>query len=438
MASWDMTTTTTIRVLLTLSCLGPTRTAAAMPQQRSAPVIAPAPAPVTALAIVNARVWTGDPRRPWADAVLVRGERIAVVGSGAEVRKHAGAARVIDAKGMMVTPGFIDSHVHFIDGGYALRSVQLRDARTRDEFVARIKAYATTMPKGAWILNGDWDHTNWGGELPSRTWIDSVTPDNPVWINRLDGHMNLANRLAMQAAKVDRAAKDVTGGAIIRDATGELTGVFKDNAMSLVDAVAPTRSAAEDDKALDSAMAYVAARGVTSVHDMGGATLDPNALWSIIGSFQRAQKAGRLNTRIVAQLPLAAWARLRDTVKARGHGDDWIRIGGLKGFVDGSLGSHTAAMLRPFSDAPRDSGFLVTPPESLYAWTKAAAPGTAIRGRMESAVRRFISCIAYGKPVRRLSKNSKFWLACIAKRRSIFPHCASVVVTVAGAMTVST
>ena len=325
------------------------------------------------LAIVNARVWTGDSATPWAEAIAVSGEHISAVGTTAEIKAHlTEAARVIDAEGAMVTPGFIDSHVHVTDGGFALASVQLRDAKTREEFIRRIGTFAKTLPKGMWIRNGDWDHTSWGGELPSHEWIDSVTPDNPVWINRLDGHMNLANRLAMQAAKVDRAAKDVTGGAIIRDATGELTGVFKDNAMSLVDAVVPTRSAAEDDKALDSAMAYVAARGVTSVHDMGGATLDPNALWSIIGSFQRAQKAGRLNIRIVAQLPLAAWARLRDTVKARGHGDDWIRIGGLKGFVDGSLGSHTAAMLRPFSDAPRDSGFLVTPPESLYAWTKAA------------------------------------------------------------------
>ena len=151
----------------------PLTTTRAMPQS-------PAPAPVSALAIVNARVWTGDARRPWADAVLVRGERIELVGSSAEVKKRAGTAvRTIDAKGMMVTPGFIDAHVHFLDGGFALASVQLRDAASPEEFSRRIGAFAKTLPPGTWILNGDWDHTTWGGELPDRHWIDSVTPHNP-------------------------------------------------------------------------------------------------------------------------------------------------------------------------------------------------------------------------------------------------------------------
>ena len=144
-------------------------------------LITAAPLPVSTLAIVNARIWTGDARRPWADAVLVRGERIDAVGSSAEIRKRAGSdVKVVDAKGMMVTPGFIDAHVHFVDGGFALASVQLRDAPTKAEFIGRIKAFALTVPKGTWILNGDWDHTNWGGELPERSWIDSVTHGRSV------------------------------------------------------------------------------------------------------------------------------------------------------------------------------------------------------------------------------------------------------------------
>ncbi|MEP6990210.1 MAG: amidohydrolase [bacterium] len=327
--------------------------------------VAPAPAPLPALAIVNARAWTGDPRRPWADAILLRGERIELVGSSAEVRKRAGASvRTIDAKGMMLTPGFIDAHVHFIDGGFALASVQLRDARTKEEFVRRIKAFAATVPAGTWILNGDWDHTNWGGELPERGWIDSITPHNPVWINRLDGHMNLANSLALAAAKVTRASADVVGGTIVRDATGEPTGILKDNAQDLMSGVIPDPTMAMRRRALDAAMRYVAERGVTSVHHMG--------TWADLEAFRRAHAEHALRTRIIAAVPLSTWARLRDEVRAHGRGDDWLHIGGLKGFVDGSLGSHTAAMLAPFTDAPQDRGLFVNTEKDLHAWTRSA------------------------------------------------------------------
>ena len=324
----------------------------------------PTPPRGAELAIVNAHIWTGNARRPWADALLVEGERIAAVGSSAEIRKRVKpGARVIDAHGMMVTPGFIDAHVHFLDGGFALSSVQLRDAPTKAEFIRRIQAYARTVPKGTWILNGDWDHTNWGGELPERSWIDSVTPDNPVWINRLDGHMNLANSLALSAARITRDTKDVAGGSIVRDAAGNPTGILKDNAQNLMTAV-PDPSLEMNLRALDAAMRYVAERGVTSVDHMG--------TWDDLAIFERAHHDGLLRTRISAAVPLRTWERLRDTVAARGHGDAWLRIGGLKGFVDGSLGSHTAAMLEPFTDAPTDRGFFVNTPEHLYEWTSGA------------------------------------------------------------------
>jgi predicted amidohydrolase YtcJ len=353
--------------LTTLSALTLAPLPARAMQQTSAspPTLPPAPAPVSALAIVNARVWTGDRRRPWADAVLVRGERIEAVGSSAEVKKRAGSqTKTVDAKGMLLTPGFIDAHVHFLDGGFALSSVQLRDAKTKEEFIRRIKAFAATVPAGTWILNGDWDHTRWGGDLPERSWIDSVTPHNPVWINRLDGHMNLANTLALKAAKITRETKDVQGGTIVRDAAGEPTGILKDNAMDLMSAAIPEPSVAMSLRALDSAMTYVAERGVTSVHHMG--------TWADLAVFERAHAMGALRTRISAAVPLSTWARLRDTVGARGHGDAWLRIGGLKGFVDGSLGSHTAAMLEPFTDAPGDRGLFVNTPDDLYAWTSGA------------------------------------------------------------------
>lgn len=317
------------------------------------------------LAVVNARVWTGDPRRPWADAVAAAGDRIVAVGSSAAVKKLVPAgARVVDARGGMLVPGFVDSHVHFVDGGFRLASVQLRDARTPAELTARIRAFAATVPKGTWITGGDWDHTAWGGTLPARGWIDSVTPDNPVWVSRLDGHMALANSAALRAAGVTAATKDVEGGTIVRDAAGEPTGVLKDNAMALVDEQVPPPTPELSDRALDAAMRYVAERGVTSVHNMGS--------WDDLATFERAHRAGRLRTRIYAAVPLSTWARLRDTVAARGRGDAWLRIGALKGFVDGSLGSHTAAMLAAFTDAPGDTGLYVSTPEELYAWTSAA------------------------------------------------------------------
>ena len=319
--------------------------------------------PIT-LAVVNARVWTGDSVRPWADAFAVRGERIATVGSSAAIRKIAGNARVIDASGQMVVSGFIDSHVHFVDGGFRLSSVQLRDARTPAEFIARIKAFSASVPPGAWITGGDWDHEQWGGELPRRDWIDSVTPNNPVWINRLDGHMSLANSAALRAAKVTRASRNVAGGTIVRDASGEPTGVLKDNATDLVNAVVPNPPAELEDRALDTAMAYVAAQGVTSVVNMGS--------WNDLAIFERAHETGRLRTRIYTAVPLATWEKLRDTVAARGRGDAWLRIGALKGFVDGSLGSHTAAMLQPFTDAPTDTGLFVNTHDDLYRWTSGA------------------------------------------------------------------
>jgi predicted amidohydrolase YtcJ len=287
------------------------------------------------------------------------------VGSSAEVMKTVSqATRIVDARGQMLVPGFIDAHVHFMSGGFSLTSVQLRDARTREEFVKRIADHARTLPSGAWMLEGNWDHQNWGGELPRAAWIDSVTPNTPVLIQRLDGHMSLANTAAMRAAGVTGETKDVAGGEIVRDESGNPTGIFKDNAANLVGRAVPDPLPAQEDAALDAAMSHVAEQGVTSIHNMGS--------WRDLEIFGRAHAARRLRTRIYAAVPLASWERLRDTVAVRGRGDEWFRIGALKGFVDGSLGSHTAAMLEPFTDTPRDTGLFVTPPETIYRWAKGA------------------------------------------------------------------
>lgn len=322
------------------------------------------------LVVVGGRVWTGDPANPWAEAVAVRGERIVAVGPREEIDALRGeGTRVVDATGGLVTPGFIDAHVHFLDGGERLASVQLRDAGTPEEFARRIGQFAETVPPGTWILGGDWDHTLWGGELPRRDWIDSLTSEHPVFVQRLDGHMGLANTAALEAADVgttgdEASGRRIEGGEIVRYPDGAPTGLLKDNAMGLIWPAVPDASDAQEDRALDAAMAYVAERGVTSVHHMGG--------WSDLAVFRRGHRDGRLATRISACVPLSSWERLRDVVAERGRGDEWLRIGCLKGFVDGSLGSHTAAMLEPFTDAPDDTGLLVNEREDLERWIMAA------------------------------------------------------------------
>jgi predicted amidohydrolase YtcJ len=317
------------------------------------------------LAVIHARMWTGNAAHPWAEALAANGNTIVAVGDTSAIQKLiTPLTRVLDARGGMVTPGFIDSHVHFLEGGLSLRSVQLRDARSKEEFVARIKAFAATVPPGTWITGGDWDHQNWGGELPRKDWVDAAAPKNPVWINRMDGHMSLANSLALAAAKVGKATGEVEGGAIVRDASGDPTGILKDNAKSLVDRAMPAPSAEMMDRALDAAMKYVAENGVTSVVHMG--------TWDDLEVFRRARKEGRLRTRIRAAVPLSTWERLAQTVARDGRGDDFLSIGCLKAFVDGSLGSHTAAFLEPFTDAPKDTGLLVNQPDDLYRWTSDA------------------------------------------------------------------
>ena len=315
--------------------------------------------------LVTGRIWTANPAQPWAEAVAIRAGRIVAVGSRDDAAEAAGEdAKTIDAGDGIVVPGMIDSHIHLVDGGLHLTSVQLRDAATREEFIRRIAEFAKTLPAGAWITGGDWDHTLWGGDLPTREWIDAVTPNTPVWMQRLDGHMALANTAAMRAAGVVDDVKDVTGGEIVRDASGRPTGIFKDNAMALIDRGAPEPTLAQRLDATVAAMDYIAARGVTAVHHMG--------TWQDLEVFRLAQRRGLLKVRIYACTPLAQWKRLADEVASRGRGDDWLRIGGLKGYVDGSLGSHTAAFLEPFTDAPADRGLLVNTAEDLEEWTASA------------------------------------------------------------------
>jgi len=317
------------------------------------------------LAVTGARVWTGNPDQPWAEAVATDSERIVAVGSNEEISALVGdTTEVISVSGSMLVPGFIDTHVHFITGGTGLASVQLRDAATPEEFTKRIGEFATGLEAGEWMLVGTWDHENWGGELPRRDWIDAVTPGNPVWINRLDGHMGLANSNALELAGIDADTPDVAGGEIVRDPDGRPTGILKDNAMTLIENAVPAAGEVQLDRQAAAAMRYVAANGVTTVHDMAG--------WDSLATYRRAHENGSMITRVYSVVQLPDWEKLRDEVAANGRGDDWLRIGGLKAMMDGSLGSHTAAFLEPFTDAPDERGLLIQDLAKVRQWVSGA------------------------------------------------------------------
>lgn len=321
------------------------------------------------LVIVGGKVWTAEPQQPWAEAVAVRDAQIVAVGSRDEIEQLTDeSTEVVDAQGGLVVPGFIDSHAHFLDGGLQLSRVQLRGARSPEEFVDRLARFARKLQPGEWILGGEWDHTVWGGELPTRDWIDKVTPDNPVWIDRLDGHMALANSAALAAASIDDSVEAPAGGSIERDASGRMTGLLRDNAMGLIGPAIPSPTRSQLESAIDAATDYMLANGVTCVGHMG--TLEQ------LRVLRDVHNKGNLRIRVHAATPLSQWRQLLDEMKQHGRGDEWLVAGGLKGFVDGSLGSHTAAMLEPFNDAPDDTGLLVNTPEDLYEWTsKADAAG---------------------------------------------------------------
>jgi predicted amidohydrolase YtcJ len=317
--------------------------------------------------MTGGRVWTGRaPGRAATPptAIAVAEGRVVALGTDAEVTRHRGRdTRHIDLAGRLVVPGLMDAHTHFIEGGFTLAGVQLRDAATPDEFARRIGEYARAHP-GSWMTGGTWDHELWGGELPRREWIDSVTPDTPVFVTRLDGHMSLANSRAIALAGVTAATPDPPGGTIVRRSDGEPAGVFKDAAQDLIFEVMPEASDEELDRALDAAVAQAVARGVTMITDMG--------TWAGHEAYRRAHAEGRLPIRVYSVVPMVTWERLATYVEREGRGDQRLFWGGVKAFVDGSLGSTTAWFYDPYTDDPSTSGLMVTDTAQLRASILAA------------------------------------------------------------------
>jgi predicted amidohydrolase YtcJ len=303
--------------------------------------------------ILNGSVHTMDPAQPRAEAVAIIGEHIAAAGSVSDLRALAGPnTRVLDAKQHSVLPGFNDAHVHFLTGGFSLSNVNLRQAGSPEEMARLLAEYARGVGKGRWIVGGNWDHERWpGAQLPSRQLLDGVTPEHPVFVNRLDGHMALANSLALKLAGITIETPDPPGGLIVREqTTGQPTGIFKDAAMGLVERVIPTPTFEEKHRVAMAATQYAARMGVTSVTDMS-ADAD-------MGLYQYMLEHGELHTRIYAIRTIVSWDALAATGVRAAFGSTMLRIGGLKGFADGSLGSSTAFFFEPYLDNPKNRGLL--------------------------------------------------------------------------------
>ena len=319
------------------------------------------------LLIINADVrMTEGQAGPSPTAVAIGGNRIVQIGRSEDILALVTKkTQVIDARGKLLLPGFNDAHVHFLDGGFSLANVHLRDASTIEEFVRRIRVHAESLPPGQWLLGGEWDHENWpGAPLPRKDMIDAVTPRHPVLLSRTDGHMALANSLALKLAGIGRHTQDVPGGLIVRDAaTGEPTGLLKDAAMNAVWRVVPDPSPDEKIAAARRATDYAAQLGVTSVHDV--------LAGDAVHVYRALAARGQLKTRVYGMYPLSRWP------EAVNHNPNpsLVRTGAVKGFSDGSLGSSTAWMFEPYCDDPDNCGLpgdQMFPPGAMLERVRAA------------------------------------------------------------------
>jgi predicted amidohydrolase YtcJ len=321
------------------------------------------PKPSATLSITNANIYTADKQSPHTEAVAVIGDRIVAVGSRKEIDSWRGPqTKVMDASGKLLLPGFNDAHVHFISGGAQLDQVNLNDAATPEEFAKRIGAQVNRTMKGEWVLGGDWDETKWPkAQLPTKELVDPVTGDTPIFINRYDGHQSLANSAAMKLAGVSAKTPDVPGGVIVHDASGDPTGIFKDAAQELINKAIPHMSHERRLRAARRALEHAASLGVTSVQHM-------NPEFSDVAVYSELAEKGELTTRIYAVPMETNWQDQAKVGIRRSWGSSYLRLGAVKGYADGSLGSRTAYMFEPFADDPSNRGLLsdeMNPPRAM-------------------------------------------------------------------------
>jgi hypothetical protein len=317
------------------------------------------------LLLVNGKVFTADENYSMAEAVAVNGEKIVAVGSSKDLKAKYSAAREIDLQGRLVTPGFNDAHVHFLRGAIALLNVVLTDIKTLAQAQSKIAEKVKTTKSGEWITGRGWDHTLWGGKFPTKADLDKIAPNNPIYLVRVDGHVGWANSAALKLAGIDKNTPNPDGGEIERDSSGEATGILKETAQGLVARFVPQPSAEQQIRGLELALKMAREYGITSVHDISG--YDATKL------YRQFLQQDKLTVRVTEMQNFedsvetlkkqrAEFATFKDNPSR-------LKLGALKGYVDGTLGSKTAAMLAPFSDDPGNSGIPRRPPEELTKMT---------------------------------------------------------------------
>jgi predicted amidohydrolase YtcJ len=313
---------------------------------------------------LHGRIYTNDPKQPWAEAMAVRDEKILCVGSLSQIMLDCGGAdseNVVQLKGSFVMPGFNDAHLHM--GGAAIDklNLQLNTATSVDDVLNRVKEAAAKHQPGEWILGSGWDQSRWPDQkYPTRLELDQVAPNNPVYLDHISGHIAVANSLALKHAEIDPNTPDPQGGKIGRFADGEADGLLEENAMELVAQRIPDPSDDDRKKGIELVFEELASNGVTSVQDY--------SKWENFLAYTQLKQQKKLTVRITEWLPFTLPVnQLQDMRAQGGTSDPWLRTGALKGFMDGALGTHTAALLAPYSDDPSTSGMLIVDPETLKA-----------------------------------------------------------------------
>jgi len=304
---------------------------------------------------LHGRIYTNDPAHPWASAIAVRDGKIICIGDISTVMLECGGDNLetVQLGGHFVMPGFNDAHVHLGTAAVDKLSVQLNGVTSIDELQKRLAAMIAQHQDGEWITGSGWDQTLWPDKaFPTRQELDAVSPKNPVFLTHISGHVAVANTLALAAGNVVKTTPDPAGGKIERDADGQATGMLlEDTAMHLVRAKIPELTDEQVRQGLEMVLEEVAQNGITSVQD--------NSDWGFFVLYRKLKEEGNLTVRITEWLPFETPLEdLRNMRSEGGSTDSMLKTGLLKGFLDGALGSHTAALLAPYSDDPSTSGIL--------------------------------------------------------------------------------